>query len=141
MWRTILLTVLCSVILASGQSVPIKVSIDANRSNQEELLRALNSRGTKFRMVFSLVDHAYDYRIAFETGETPRDVLTGAGGNVTGTTVDYPTGIAVLYDGKDHELFRIKHEAFWNENHAISGTAKDIVRRLQKWRSDHPGQD
>ncbi len=138
MWRTLILAVLCCALLLSAQTVPIKVSIDANRSNQEQLLRPLNTRGTKFKMTFSLVDRGCDYRIAFETGKTPRDFVVGSGASVTGGTVDYDTGVAVIYDATNQELFRIKHEALWNEAGAISGTAKDIVRRLHKWRADHP---
>jgi len=57
---------------------------------------------------------------------------------VTGGTVDYDTGFAVVYDSNNQELFRIKHEAFWNEAGAVSGTAKDIVHRVHKWRAEHP---
>jgi hypothetical protein len=56
--------------------------------------------------------------------------------------MEYPTGVAIVYDATDKELFRITHEAsaFSNEHGAISGTAKDIVRRLQKWRAEHPAK-
>jgi hypothetical protein len=114
------------------------VKIEANLSNQEQLLRSLNSRGAKYKMAFSLTDPNYDYRIAFETGKTARDFVVGSGGNVTGGTVDYDTGIAVVYDANNQELFRLKHEAWWNEAAAVSGPAKDIVRRLHKWRAEHP---
>jgi hypothetical protein len=60
------------------------------------------------------------------------------GGTVTGGTVDYDTGIAIVYNSSDQELFRIKHEAYWNEAGAISGTAKDIVSRVHMWRTQHP---
>jgi hypothetical protein len=133
-----ILPVVCYALLASAQSVPLKVKIDANRDNQERLLRALNSRGVKYKMSFSLADQSYDYRIAFETGKTPKDFVVGSGGSVTGGTVDYDTGIAIVYDSGNQELFRIKHEAWWNEASAISGTAKDIVSRVHKWRATHP---
>ena len=114
------------------------MKIDANLANQEQLLRALNSRGAKYKMAFLLADPSYDYRITFGTGKTPRDFVVGSGGNVTGGTVDYDTGIAVVYNADNQELFRLKHEAWWNEAGAISGTAKDIVRRVHKWRAEHP---
>jgi hypothetical protein len=137
MRRTCIFAILCCALSVCAQTVPIKVSIDANRSNQEQLLRALNSRGAKFKMTFSMVDRGYDYRIAFDTGKTSRDVVVGSGGSVVGGTADYPTGAAIVCDATDQELFRINHEAMW-ESGAISGTAKDIVRRLHKWRIEHP---
>jgi hypothetical protein len=133
-----ILAVLCCALLAGAQPVPIKVKIEANRSNQEQLLRALNSRGTKYKMAFSLTDRGYDYRIAFGTGKTQEQYVVGSGGNVTGGTADYDTGTAIVYDASDQELFRLKHEAWWNEASAISGTAKDIVNRVHKWRTEHP---
>jgi hypothetical protein len=127
----------CCAFLAIGQTAPIKVKIDANRSNQEQLLRALNSRGAKYSMAFSLTDTGYDYRIAFGTGKTPRNIVVGSGGNVTGGTAEYPTGDAIVYDSTDQELFRLNHEAV-RESGAVSGTAKDIVNRVHRWRSEHP---
>ena len=138
MRRIWILAVVCHTLLVSAQSVPIRVKVEANLTNQEQLLRALNARGAKYKMAFSLSDRSYDYRIAFETGKTPRDFVVGSGGTVTGGTVDYDTGIAIVYNSSDQELFRIKHEAYWNEAGAISGTAKDIVSRVHKWRTQHP---
>jgi hypothetical protein len=137
MRKACIFALLCFGLSVSAQTAPIKVKIDANRSNLEQLLRSLNSRGTKYEMTFSLSETGYDYRIAFETGKTPKDFVVGSGGYVTGGTADYPTGVAIVYDRTDHELFRINHEAMW-ESGAISGTAKDIVGRIHKWRADHP---
>ena len=74
MGRTCILAVFCCALSVGAQTPPIKVSIDANRSNQEQLLRALNSRGAKFKMTFYMVDRGYDYRVAFETGKTLRGI-------------------------------------------------------------------
>lgn len=56
---------------------------------------------------------------------------------MTGGTADYDTRVAIVYDAADQDLFRITHEAFWNEAGAINGTAKDIVRRVNRWRTEH----
>jgi hypothetical protein len=133
-----ILAVFCCTLPAVAQTAPIKVKIEGNLSNQERLLRDLNARGAKFKMIFTLADSGYDYRIAFETTKTPRQLVTGANGNVSGQTVEYPTGNAVVYNDRDQEIFRLSHEAFWGEGSAISGTAKEIVHRLNKWRTEHP---
>lgn len=133
-----ILAVFCCTLSAAAQTAPIKVKIEANLSNQDQLLRALNSRGAKFKMTFSLADSGYDYRIAFETTKTPRQHVSGTNGNVSGGTIEYPTGNAIVYNDHDQEIFRLSHEAFWGEGSAISGTAKEIVRRLVKWRNRAP---
>ena len=128
---------LCCFALSAAAQTTLKLKIDANLSNQERLLRALNAAG-KSKIAFSLADNNYDYRIAFETTTTSRDLVTGSNGNVNGVTMEYPTGNAIVYNGRDQELFRFSHEAFRSEGSAINGTAKQIVHRLQKWRAEHP---
>jgi hypothetical protein len=131
------LAIFCCAISVGAQTT-LKLKIDANLSNQERLLKALNSHAAKSKIAFSLADNDYDYRIAFETTKTPRTMVTGSNGNVQGQTVEYPTGNAIIYNARDQELFRFSHEAFWGEGAAINGTAKQIFNRLQKWRTKHP---
>src|ERR1700674_4681009 len=107
-----------------GQSAPaqvaINVQIDANQWNRAKLLEKLNQQGSKHGMKFALADEGkeYDYRIGFNTGKTPRDILVQG----TGGTVDYDTGFATVFSRQGEELFQIKHEATWTETGAINGT-------------------
>ena len=83
-------------------------------------------------MKFVLAEQGYEYRIRFATGKTPEPVVV----QDTGGALDYDTGVATVYDSEGRELFQIKHEYRHNEAGAISGTAKDIVKRLGKMNSE-----
>lgn len=124
--------------LSFSQSPPIKLKIDANQSDQERLLKALNSSGEEYRMNFSMVESGYDHRIAFALGKTPRTRVTGPRGAVKGGTAEFGPGSVIVYDSTDHELFRVKYQAGWTEKSALRGTAKQIVRRLDTWRREQP---
>jgi len=123
-------------VISAGQRAPTpeptKILIEANEWNRTRLLDQLNQQGAKHGMKFVLAEQGYEYRIRFATGKTPEPVVV----QDTGGALDYDTGVATVYDSEGRELFQIKHEYRHNEAGAISGTAKDIVKRLGKMNSE-----
>jgi len=109
----------------------INVQIEANEWNRGRLLDKLNEQGKKHGMAFTIVSNGGDYRIVFETGKTQGAIVV----NGIGGTTDHDTGLATVYNSGGAELFRIRHESFWNEAGAINGSAKEIVKRLQTLRA------
>jgi len=114
----------------------IKVRIDANEWNRPKLLEKLNRNGLKNGMKFVSATEGYDYRIDFKTGKTSETVIVKG----TGGSTDYDTGFATVYDSQGAEMFQIKHEAFWSEEGAMNGAAKEIIKRLKKLRSERKNQ-
>ena len=130
----ILVPALCGA-LFSQRPIPVAISIqiEANQWNRTKLLEKLNQQGFKQGMKFVLPanNEKYDYRIVFTTGKTPNAIII----NGTGATSEYDTGYAEVYDSLGEELFRLKNEAWWNEDSATNGTAKKIIKRLKEIRS------
>lgn len=131
MWIRCAFLLLLFSIFASAKNNPavtITVRIEANQWNRTKLLEKLNKNSAKHGLIFSLANDGeqYDYRILFSMGKSPEAIII----NGTGGTTEYDTGFAAVFDSYDNELFRVKNEAWWNENTATNGTAKKIIQRL-----------
>jgi hypothetical protein len=105
---------------------PLKVTIEGTELDRKTLIEKLNDHGASHHLKFELVDHDFDYRIVFGTGQG--GVMTAYGSvNSSGANVS-------VFDAKGSELFEFKREGRWTDAGATNAGAKEIIKRLLKLR-------
>lgn len=113
------------------QPTVLKIKIDAPELDKRWLLESLESHGADHELKFESVDHDFDYRIVFATGQHAVNIFSsGSGGSINASMA-----VADVYDAQGKKLFKFDRKGRGSDKGATNAVAKEIIKRLLEWRS------
>ena len=111
----------------------LKVKIVALEPNKSLLVKKLNEHGCKHYFAFEPVEEGFNYRIGLYDAQKERLTISQTG---LGTAY---TGIvrATIYDDKGTLLIEVERGNRLTHAGAVNASAKEIVKRLLRYASNH----
>jgi hypothetical protein len=128
----VLLLTISPCVAHGGGVTTIKVRIDAPELDKALLLDKLNSHGADHHLRFEKADQGFDYRIEFDTFQHRNTAATLAGAGA----VHFSGAEAKVYDSRGNLLFDFTRETRYTDAGAANATAKEIIKRLLRWRAE-----
>ncbi|MGD0840120.1 MAG: hypothetical protein ABSA32_03070 [Candidatus Acidiferrales bacterium] len=108
----------------------IKIKIDSTGWDKTLLLEKMNGSGRFHGLHFDESEEAYEYRIAYGTGQDPAAVQVGQ--------MNATSGTVTVFDAQGKELFDFVREGRFTDAGVTNAIAKEIVKRLLIIRSQTP---